>query len=455
MRYVTRFVLVIFFFCVPATASVPSLQSQKEDPYRAGTQAINNAQWEQAVAYFQSVIDQKGDRSDGAIYWKAYALNKLGRKAEVLSALQMLKARFPDSNWIKDANALELEVRQAAGQKVSPDQENDEELKMMALNGLLQVSPERAIPILEKFLKGSNSEKLKERALFILAQSGGKRAMEIIKGVAQDGSAPALQARAIQYIGLFGGAGSRKSLEDLYHSSSDPKVKQAVLKSFMVSGSTEELVKFARQETDPKLAHMAIQQLGAMGAKSNLEQLFRETSSSDTKQAVLQALFVGGDRAFLAETARTSSDPAVQKKAIQSLGLAGGTSELANMYSQMTSTAVRKQIIQALFLSGSIEEVGQIARQEKNSELQGEAIRHLGLLGGKSAPLLTSLYTGSSDTKVKEAVIQALFLQGNASQLIEIARREKDPNLKREAVQKLSLMGSKEAQDFLLQIINQ
>jgi hypothetical protein len=54
---------------------------------------------------------------------------------------------------------------------------------------------------------------------------------------------------------------------------------------------------------------------------------------------------------------------------------------------------------------------------------------------------------------VKEEVINAYFIGGNAQGLVAIARSEKDPGLKKEAVQKLSLMGSKEANEYLMELL--
>jgi DNA helicase TIP49 (TBP-interacting protein) len=45
-------------------------------------------------------------------------------------------------------------------------------------------------------------------------------------------------------------------------------------------------------------------------------------------------------------------------------------------------------------------------------------------------------------------------LQGNTKSLIQIARQEKDMSLKRDAVQKLSLMHSKESTDFMMELLN-
>src|SRR4030095_14967154 len=85
---------------------------------------------------------------------------------------------FPSSRWLGDARALELQIRQRAGQSVSPDTQADDDLKLLAIQGLMHSNPEQSVPMLEKLLAGNNSPRLKERALFVLAQSGSKRGAE-------------------------------------------------------------------------------------------------------------------------------------------------------------------------------------------------------------------------------------------------------------------------------------
>jgi hypothetical protein len=50
-------------------------------------------------------------------------------------------------------------------------------------------------------------------------------------------------------------------------------------------------------------------------------------------------------------------------------------------------------------------------------------------------------------------VINALFVQGNAESLVALARKESTTEMKREMVQKLSLMKSKVATDYLMEIL--
>jgi hypothetical protein len=96
----------------------------------------------------------------------------------------------------------------------------------------------------------------------------------------------------------------------------------------------------------------------------------------------------------------------------------------------------------------------EVARGEKDPELRRTAIRNLGLLGGgESSKALQEIYAKETDRSLKEEVLNAYFLQGNAHALIAIARTESDPGLKKKAVEKLSIMGSKEGNDYLMELL--
>src|SRR5262249_40306146 len=106
--------------------------SRQAELYDQGTDALDAGQWDRAAAGFAETARAPGDRADGALYWRAYAQNKLGRRSDALATLQQLKTRFPKSRWSNDAAALELELRGA--RNVAPESVDDEELKLIALN---------------------------------------------------------------------------------------------------------------------------------------------------------------------------------------------------------------------------------------------------------------------------------------------------------------------------------
>jgi hypothetical protein len=384
----------------PAPYPEPSDErSEREaDLYEDGADAIDDEEWEKALRYFSRVAEMKGSRADGAVFWSAYALNKLGRRAEALKTVDGLKKAYPKSRWLDDAQALELELRSNRGERVAPEKIDDSELKMIAINSLMHTDPEKAFPLLEKIVRGgSTSKKVRERALFVLSQSSSPRAQALIADIARGNANPDMQKEAVRYLGISGSARNRQVLADMYSSTASASVKKEILHAFMISGDKTQVVNAARNEKDADLRGEAIRLLGVMG----------------------------------------------------------GRAELASLYSSETSVKVREDIIQGLFISGDTQKIGELAKTEKNVELRKDAIQKLGLMGARTAPTLLTLYANETDIGVKEAVITSLFLQNNARALIDLSKKETNKQLRREALQKLSLMHNDEALAYMLQILNE
>jgi hypothetical protein len=74
--------------------------------------------------------------------------------------------------------------------------------------------------------------------------------------------------------------------------------------------------------------------------------------------------------------------------------------------------------------------------------------------GEKSGAALSAMYAKEKDPAVRKEILRALFIQENAKALIAVARGETDPDLRVYAVRQLSLMKSKEAQDYMMEILN-
>lgn len=370
----------------------------EDSRYRQGLRLLDERQWERAVDSFSEVVSRGSSRADAALYWKAYALHKLGRRPEAQAALAELAKAHPNSGWLNDSKALSVEVSQASGQPVSPESQNDEELKLIALNGLVHSDPERAVPLLEKLLQGSNSPKMKERAVYVLAQSGSARGREVITQMARGKSNPDLQVKALQYLGtMLKGAESRQVLAEIYGASSSLEVKRTILQGFKENGDRERLLNAAKSESAPELRREAIQLLGNMRADAELLQVWQSETNADYKRDILRAMRGAGNTDKLIE----------------------------------------------------------IAKSEKDAKLRAEAIRSLNSRKEtKTGDIVAALYAGEADAGVRKEILRVLASQNNVKQLVEIARKESDASLKREAVQSLANMKSKEAADFLLELLN-
>jgi TolA-binding protein len=369
-------------------------QNDADRLYDCGREALDDSQWDRAAVLFAKTAQAKSDRADAALYWRAYAQNKLGQRAEALNTLGELKTGYAKSRWANDATALEGEIRQNAGQRLSPEAGVDDDLKAMALQAV-GTGPE-AVPVLEKVLLGTQSPKLKDKALFMLAQNNNAAARALVAKIAKGGANPELQFKAVRYLGTFRSPESRQTLDEVYRATTDGDVKKAILRSYMVSGDKERLLAAARQETNQELRLEAVRQLSVMKAPDELADLYARETSVDVKQQILRGMGIGGHADKLFQVAQVEKDPELRRTAIRSLGL------------------IRKP------------------------ELAGQ---------------LASLYGKETDPRVREAVIEALFIQGDAKTLVALAKQEKDPELKKALVRRLSVMNTDEAHAYMIELL--
>ena len=76
--------------------------------YANGKRAIRDSQWADAVSIFGRVVAANGEHAAGALYWKAYAQNKLGQGDKAVETCRSLRTQFAGSSWIDDCGALEI-----------------------------------------------------------------------------------------------------------------------------------------------------------------------------------------------------------------------------------------------------------------------------------------------------------------------------------------------------------
>ncbi len=371
-------------------AFAAATKAPKDDLYREARQDLDAGRFTAAIEKFDRTAQQGGKDADAALYWKAYAQNKAGRKTQALATLRQLGGSYPKSSWLDDSRALELEIRGTTGEHPDPTAEEDEDLKLYALNGLLGADSKRAVPLVLKFLEGQHSPRLKGQALFVLSQSDSPEARQTLLDIARGTRHPELQKQAIQSLGA---AGDKETLAEIYRTSR-PEVKMHVLDAYMAAGATEHIVSAARSEKDPQVRRKALDLLGPVGARDELRQLYR-----------------------------SESDP-----------------------------GIRATLLNGLAIANDVEALTSIAREEKEPSLRHKAITALGISGSSQATAALKSLAGSADSQDRKAAFEGLFIQGNAAALIDLYRAEKDPQVRREIVKWLGLMDSDEVHAFLSKI---
>jgi TolA-binding protein len=373
--------------------------------YDRGRRELDQHYWDQAVATFNEVAARAGAHSDGALYWKAYALNKLGRRDEASATIADLNKTYPNSRWLDDAKALDVEMKQAAGGNVAPESQNDDEIKLLALNGLMQSDPERAFPLLEKLLKSANSPHLKDQAVFVLAQSSIPKAQQLLVQIARGGGNPDLQLTAIRYLGAV---------------------------------------------------NRGMGRLGSSGQQGNNNQVLFEiyNSSNDAavKREILNALAAARDKAHLLEIAHNEKAQDLRLEAIRMLGATATPDEMWQLYQTESSPEAKQQILAGM--TGNSDRLIEVARNEKDPKLRRAAILYLGSVKGQNvSDALVALYSPGLDTEMRRAIVNSLYRQRNAKAMIDVGRKEKDMDLRTEIVRRLTEMKTPEAEAFLEEIL--
>jgi HEAT repeat protein len=384
---------------LPARADVLVTVSseRRSDAYREGQRALDNQAWDDASRIFGKIASGSGDEVDAALYWKAYADWKRKQKKDAVEGLRKLLSSYPKSAWADDAKALELEIRDGQPAKdASPS--DDEELKLYALDGLMQIEPEKAVPILERLLAGNSSPRIKERALFVLSQSDSPRAREILLRVAKTGQPPELRREAVKTLGISGEKEDLRALEELAKDKDAPEyVRAAIVEAYLIAGASDQLLTIAKSDPDPRIRAKAIEALGATDSTSSLRQLWA-----------------------------TERDPAIRAKLLESFGVAGDVEPLAK------------------------------AARDEDPRIRRKAIEGLAIIDSPAASrALHQLYTELKDPDDRRKVVEAFMIQGDAKTLLEMFRAEKDPAMKKIIFQQLTVMDDPEATKVILEVLGE
>jgi HEAT repeat protein len=269
----------------------------------------------------------------------------------------------------------------------SSDSDEQDSLKMAALEALITAPPERALPIVDKVLAGNNSVELKERALFILSQMDTAEAQTRMLAYARD-SEGELQSEAIRMIGIGGDSETLAGLGEIYANGSSD-AREAVLQAYLIAHDADAVFQIAANASDEAEFSEAVQMLGVMGAHDQLRELRGRAGLSDS---LIEAYAISGDATTLQELASDDSNPQIQIQAIEALGIVGGND--------------------------------------------------VGLT-------LVSLYQNASNEDVKDAALHGLLISGDDASVLELYRNSSDASEKRELLEFLVMMGSDEVWDII------
>lgn len=376
---------------------IMSGQDSESSSYSSGLSLLQNRQYDQAIVRFDRAIAQKGTHADGAWYWKAFAQYKLGKTEDALTSIATLRKDFPQSRYLPDAKILEADVRKPAIDRI-----DDDEIKLLAIQGIQNSDPAKAAQLAATLLSNTNSLRVKRQALYILALSDQPSAHELLLSYAKGNGNPDLQREAINYLATRRTKQPTTSseLKQIYESTQDPSIRRAIIDAYRMTGDKASLLSVASAGgTSVEIRSQAIRNLSDVAAPTDLWALYQKEEDKDLRIAMVRSFSSMGAVDQLLQIAKSDKDPSVRQQAIRSLG------------SQKVD---------------------------------------------KTGATLVEMYNSESDKDTKMAIISALANQNNDTGLVALARKEtKDIELKRQLVTKIAEMSgrSKVAQDYLLEVI--
>ena len=295
-------------------------QNSDFERYRAGQTALDNLQWQNALNSFQG-LSSEGAQADGALYWKAFALYKLGQGREALAGIGELRKSFPQSGWLPDAETLATVIARNAGANASPKKEPAAEERQRALADRVREDPGHAAATLREAAFGVDLPGVRQKAFYSLSRESSPEAHEIVLQVARGAANPDLQSYAISQLGKS----DPHAVSELY-ASVDNGPKSFILAVLATNRESVRLMRIAAGETSDELRYQALSSLVEVGSEAQVTQSLQSENAADVKTLIESHLanlhkWVADQLAAL----RTAQNP--RERRIGAIGLTRGGDE--------------------------------------------------------------------------------------------------------------------------------
>jgi HEAT repeat protein len=403
----------------PGFAMMPPEPWAHADPadslYRLGREAINRGDYHRAARLFAEISENypRSEYAPDAPYWRAFALYRAGGEDDLREALKALKAqekRFPRASTVADGRELSVRIRgelaklgdvesakevtREAARPCDRDDENSE-MRAAALNALLQMDAESALPIIKQVLQKRDecSVSLREKAVFLLSQKRTSETETLLLDVLNEDPSRSVREQAVFWLGQVRTDRAAEALENIATSSRDIELRQKAIHALHEHGSARAAAVVRRlaesAQTPDGVREQAIFWLGQRRSQENadfLRSLFAKTRDDDIRKKILFSLSqmraFGNDRWLLDIALDESHSEDLRGHALFTAGQAGiAGSELVTIYDRLSDPEVKKKLIWIMSESrdrAATDKLIDIARKDADREMRKEALFWLG-----------------------------------------------------------------------------
>lgn len=386
--------------------------------WRAGREALNRGDYGRAAQLFQQLrrTYPRSEYMGDSYYWEAEALRRQGGSDNLRAALDRLREqgrRYPNAGTRRDGEVLaariegelarlgDADAAERVSQRVDDarprgQQQADDELRLAALNALLQMDADRALPILEQVLqrRDAGSAELRKKAVFLVSQKRTARTEEILLNAARTDPSSEVRAQAVFWLSQVPTERAVAALDSILFQSTDREVQEKAIFAISQQRSARAgraLREFAeRDDVSEDLRGKAIFWLGQQHAGENqayLRELYGRLRSSELKEKVIFSVSQQNSaesQRWLIDLALNPSEPTeLRKKALFWAGQNNRVpiADLVRMYDTMTDRELKEQLIFVYSQRRDREAVDKlmdIVRNDPDPELKKKSLFWLG-----------------------------------------------------------------------------
>ena len=395
-------------------------QDPADSLYRLARRAMADENYRRAAKLFNELVERfpHSDYAGDALYYRAYSLFQLGGQRDLRDAIDAINEQardYPDASTREDAKTLRTRIESAqarrgdaeAAQKVAEKAKSlgdergcpgdDDDMRIAALQGLMQMDAESALPILRQVLgkRGSCTQSLRKHAVFIASQKRSDEATDLLLEVARTDPSGEVRAEAIQWLGQAHSSRAVAALDSIAANATDDEILEKAVFALSQSRDERSDVALRRIASDErKSTHARTQAIFWFGQTHRdaddmrfLRELFSRSRSDEIQQSIIQAMSQARTQEAmrwlidLARDRRVSVE--ARKNALFWAGQSGAElQQLVGLYDEMKGqTDIQNQLIFVFSQRRDREAVDKlmdIASNDPDRELRKQAIFWLG-----------------------------------------------------------------------------
>ncbi|MEO5589380.1 MAG: HEAT repeat domain-containing protein [Gemmatimonadaceae bacterium] len=436
-----------------SASSSQASQDAADSLYRAGRDAFNKGDFARASELFGQVASRypKSPNAGIAMYFQAFSYYRMGGAEKLRTAvatLTRLKTAYPDvargdaatlrtrvcgelarqgdeacaaevAQTVRSIERMGLDrdraqaardraerdrERSGGGTTTSgrssmpgcPDGDDDDDERVAALNALLQMDADRAMPILSKVLERRDacSAGLRKKAVFLVSQKRTAQTADILLGVARNDPDQEVREQAVFWLSQVPDERAVDMLQQILRSSNNEGLQNKALFALSQhrSGRGGDILRefAARDGASTELRGQAIFWLGQRSSAENndfLRGLYSRLTNNELRERVLFSLSqrkgAGNERWLMDIAINSKEDIELRKQALFWAGQSGvGIDEIIPLYSRITDHEMKEQVIFVLSQRNNspaaVDKLLDIAKNDKDVELRKKAIFWLG-----------------------------------------------------------------------------